>query len=157
MSERGRHAVVFETARGIEAFILKKESTRSDADISSHAFGGSQERLALTDGHYLVGVGERQQFVKTPDAAKTEGILTLRPLGLEKIKRLRRLAPIPIVDHVQQAAAGIAGNPRLFDTIGGGARRRDTLLERDVCLRCGGNGPRLLSFSASKYVSGLLT
>ena len=100
MAERGRHAVVFETARRVHAFILKMQPARRDADIIGHAFRLVQQCLAFADGDAFFDGGERQQIVESPHAAEAVRIVPLGPFSLEVGQFFGNRQSLPIVGDV---------------------------------------------------------
>ena len=73
--EGGRHAVVFEAARGVHALVLQEQLARLHADVPGHAVGRVQQRLPFADRDDLVRRGERQQLAESPDAAEAERLV----------------------------------------------------------------------------------
>jgi hypothetical protein len=51
MSQCGRHAVVFETARGIQAFVLQEQAASIHAGKAANGIGSLQYGLPLADGN----------------------------------------------------------------------------------------------------------
>ncbi|MFM8802827.1 MAG: pyridoxal-phosphate dependent enzyme, partial [Planctomycetia bacterium] len=90
--------------------------------------------------HELYTRREREQLVEAPDAAEGERIAAAHPLPLEKLERVGRPQPVPVVLDVEQAAAGRTGREDLVDRERGAARRRDALLKREI--GAGGDGHR---------------
>ena len=128
VAEGGRHAVVLEAARGIHSLILQVQPAGRHAGVAGHAFGGVQQRLPFADGDALPQRRKRQQVVKSPHAAETMRIVAMRPFLLEGGQGAGNRQPVPVVQHVQQAAATVAGNPNLVDGVGRTAGGRNTLL-----------------------------
>ena len=128
----GGHAVVFEAARGVQALVLQKQVAVAYAGVAGHAAGGLQQCLTFAHGDDRLAPGKRQQFVEPPDAAQRQRLVAARPLAFEERQRLGRLRSVPIVDDVQQAAAGLAGHARFVHAVGGSARGNDATLEGDV-------------------------
>ncbi len=83
VAEGRRHAVVFETARRVHAFVLQEQSAGRAADVSGHAFGRVQQRLAFAHGDALLKGNKGQQFVEPPDAAETMRIGAPGPFFFE--------------------------------------------------------------------------
>jgi len=71
------------------------------ADKVGDEIGPLQDRLPFADGHDPLGLGERQQLAKAPDAAEAERIGPVRPLRLELAQGARRLQAVPVVRHVE--------------------------------------------------------
>ena len=67
------------------------------ADVAGHAFRGVQQRLPFADRDALPQRRERQQFVKSPHAAKTVRIVAMRPFLLERGQRPGTRQPVPVV------------------------------------------------------------
>ena len=132
VGERRRHAVVLEAARRVHPLVLQEEPAGLEADVAGHAVGLLQDGLALADGQNLFGRGERQQFAETPDAAEVERIAALGPLRLEVAERTWRRKPVPVVGHVQQAAAARADKCRVVQRTGGGTIRGNTALKDGI-------------------------
>ena len=53
VTERGRHAVVLEAARGIHPFVLQVQAAGRKADVLGHAVGSAQQRLPFADSDAL--------------------------------------------------------------------------------------------------------
>ena len=105
MREGGRHAVVFEAARRVHPFVLQIEVRAPQADELGHGRGVLEQGLPFADRDDLLRLGEREEFVEPPHAAEGERLEAARPFLLEPGERLGRLEPVPIVLHVEQAAA----------------------------------------------------
>ena len=75
---------------------------------------------------------------------RDQRVVAVRPFALEKFERGGGSQPVPVVDDVEQAAAGVAGDAHLVDAIGGTARRRDALLKGDISRSQDANGWRPL-------------
>ncbi len=85
--ERGRHAVVFEAARGVQAFVLQEEPAGVHAGVFPDPGRRLEQRLTFADRDDFVGRREWQQLVKPPDSAQGERIPAARPLLLEPGER----------------------------------------------------------------------
>ena len=93
--ERGRHAVVFEAARGVHALVLQEQLAGLHADEAGHAVRRVEQRLPFADRDDLVRRGERQQVAEPPDAAERERFVPAAPLGLELFERFRNRRASP--------------------------------------------------------------
>ncbi len=147
--EGGRHAVVFEAARGVHSLVLQVQLAGLQADVLAHAGG----RLAAAFGPSPMVTtcsrrGEGQQLVEPPHAAEAERIVAAGPFCLEKIERAGRPEAVPVVDHVEQAAAHFAGDAHFVDAVGRAARRRDAPLEGNIGHGGDANGWWLLRLHA---------
>ena len=128
MAEGRRHAVVFETARWVHAFVLQEQSAGRDADVSGHAFGRVKESLAFAHGDALLKRNKGQQFVEPPHAAEAMRVGAPGPFFFEAVQRFWHRQAIPIVDHVDQIAAFGAVNPNFIDAVRCTAGGYNTLL-----------------------------
>ena len=127
--EGGRHAVVFEAARGVHPLVLQEQPAGVQADVLGDAVGVLQQRLAFADGDDLVGRGERQQLVEPPDAAEGRAARC----GAAHFASNQRSdsgggSAVPVVGHVEQRAALGAGGVDLAHVEGGAAVGRQALL-----------------------------
>ena len=128
MAERRRHAVILEAAGRVHPLVLQVQAAGRHARVLGDAFGGVEQRLPLADGHALLKGGKRQQIVESPHAAEAVRIVAPGPLLFEGRPGSGYAEPIPLVRHIQEAAAIVAGNPNLVHGVGGTARGRNTLL-----------------------------
>ena len=126
-----RHAVVFEAARGVHALVLQKQAAALQSDIFSHESRVLQQRLPFADGDRHFRRSERQQFAKSPHAAKTKRFVAARPFGFKPIERSERLQPVPIVDHIEQPAT-VAGHAHVVQAVGRPAVGRNAPLEGKI-------------------------
>ena len=76
VGERRRHAIVFKASRRVHPLVLKKEGPGVGTDVLGNAVGGDEGGLTFANRDDLLGRGERQQFVKAPDAAPAEGLVS---------------------------------------------------------------------------------
>jgi hypothetical protein len=136
--ERGRHAVVLETPRRVQPFVLEEQTARRHADVKRDLVGLLEDGAALADRDDVPAVGERQQFVEPPDAGERQRVGLLGPLGLEVAQALRQRRARPVIADVQKVAALRALEERLRDVEPRAASRPDAFLIRDV--RTDGDG-----------------
>ena len=129
--EGGRHAVVFEAARGVQALVLQEQPAGLEAHVLADAGRRLQQGLPLADRDDLLAPGRRAAARETA-TRRSERIVAARPLGLEKVERSGRTQAVPVVDHVQQAAARLAGHAHLVNPVGRAARRRNASLKSDI-------------------------
>ena len=102
MSDSGTHAVVFEAARGVHAFVLQVQVASVQANKLADTVSLLEQRLPLTNGDNLVLRNEGQQFVKSPDARETHWVGALAPHGLEVTELAGHVGAVPVIGHVQQ-------------------------------------------------------
>ena len=77
-----------------------------------------QQGLPLTHGYHETWFCEGEQFVKSPNPAKTEWIM---PLGAQPLKFSptgRNAGPIPVVGDIEQFTTFTTGNVRIGHVIG---------------------------------------
>ena len=138
MCEGGRHAVVFERARRVEALILQMQPAGLHAHEPTHAVRHGEQRLPLADRDHAFARGKRKQLVKPPHARIRERIAAAHPLALKDLERRGRPEPVPVVRHVEQVAARRTARKHLVHGKRGPAGRRNALLKRNV--GAGGDG-----------------
>ncbi len=132
VAEGRRHAVVLETARGVHPLVLQVQAVGPDADVAGGRFARLQEGLPFADGDAIAQGGEGQQFVESPDAAKTVRIVAMGPFFLKRGERFGNRQPRPVVGDVEEVAATTASHADLVDGIGFPAMGGNTALEGGV-------------------------
>ena len=68
---------------GFMPLVLQEQVAGVHADVAGERVGPLEDRLALADGHDLLGRGVGQQFAEAPHAAEAERVGAARPLRLE--------------------------------------------------------------------------
>ena len=85
VGEGGRHAVVFEAARGIHPLVLQITAGRAATPTYlATPVEGCSSVCPSPIVTILLGRGERQQLVKPPHAAEAERLVAPRPFLLEE-------------------------------------------------------------------------
>ncbi len=95
------------------------------ADVAADGVTRLQDRLPFADGDDRLWRREREQLAKPPNPAEIERIAAILPAGLEVAQRSRHRDAVPVVAHVEQPAARVAGHPHLVDRILAAAVRSD--------------------------------
>ena len=137
MADGGRHPVVFEAAGRIQTLVLQMEIAGARSDVFTHRVSLLQDGLPLANGDNLVVGSKRQQLPKPPYAAEIERLMPVRPVAFEFLQRPRYGQAVPIVLHIQQAAAGRACCERFVDGKRLSAIQIEALLIRNGGLNCG--------------------
>ena len=94
VGEGGGHAVVFEAAGGIQAFVLQQQLAGLHAELLGEQVGLLQDGPAFADGDDVaLGAVERQQLAEAPDAGEIEpaGDLPVPLVAQRCSKKLRLL------------------------------------------------------------------
>ena len=131
MGKRRHHAVVFETAGGVEPLVLEVQLTAAEAHVLSHPIRPLQQRPPFADGDQLIPLGKGQKPVKSPHA--TEGFrLAWDRGGVEFRQGGRQGEPAPVVGHVEEVPAFAALHPHVLDAIRGAAGGENATLKGDV-------------------------
>ena len=111
MRECGGHAVVFEAAGGIHAFVLEPERAGIDADVATDLVGALEQGLAFADGDDLDRRGEREQLAEPPDAGEGERVVAPAPFRLEVGEPARARGACP-TGRRRRAASPQAGQEK---------------------------------------------
>lgn len=131
VGEGGGHAVVFEGAGGVEAFILEIELAGPHTELAAEALGVLEEGLAFADGaDHGVG-GEGEEVAETPDTGVIEGEAAVLPAVFKVFEALGDAGFGPVVADIEQVAALGAAGECLRDIEGGGAGGIHALLVGD--------------------------
>ncbi len=139
--EGGRHAVVFEAARGVHALVLQVQVARLECRRTWPTPADGCKSVCPSPIVTTCSTRRKgQQLVEPPHAAERQWVVAAGPFLLEELERVGRRSAVPVVNHVQQAAADVAGQPRLLDGVGCAASRRDAPLKGDVGQRGDANG-----------------
>ena len=134
--------------RRVHPLVLQEQPARLHARRTRPTrVGPLAERLPFADGHDRVVRGEREQLAEPPHAGEVERVGAVGPLRLEVLERLRHGQPVPVVGHVEQAAALRAAEGGVGEVDGGPAVGVDAALKggrghawRPVVVRRGDGG-----------------
>ena len=119
VAEGGRHAVVLETARGVHPFVLQIAAGRAARPRTGPRRGEECSSVcpSPTVTHCSTGTNGSSSWNRhTP--LKQCGSLRRAHFSSKAVSDLGSAQPRPVVGHVQQAAATLAGDPDLVDGIG---------------------------------------
>lgn len=134
VGDRGAHAVVFEAARRIHPFVLQVQLAGVHAHKFSDRVGLLQQRLAFADRHDFTLRDERQQFMETPHARKSDRIGSFRPPGFEFTQVFWDFQTVPVIRHIQKVAALGARRVKLAGVVARTAIGVDATLKRQIGL-----------------------
>jgi hypothetical protein len=129
MRKRRRHSIVFETAGGIETFVLQIEAIFFHTDKRGNPMCLLKNRLTFADGDAPLQRQEWEQIMKSPNSAQPVWRGTFLPKLFKMLERFRRGNAVPIILNIKKFAANGAGMQNLFDSELLTAHRIDTLLK----------------------------
>jgi hypothetical protein len=79
MRKGGAHSIILKRSRGIHALILEIKLPRADSNEFGNRVGLLEQSLPLANGDNFVFWGKGKQFMKPPNAAKSQGLIPLSP------------------------------------------------------------------------------